>query len=334
MFRFISCVAALAASPLNAQETQRQEMPSAYFALKNQGGAFDFDEVDWRAAVAQASQRVYWKIDSDSEMMSRVHEVASSVDGDVGFAWLFAVNLRPDQAAEFDSMLDGLLENDETGQFEGATFVLNGPLCRVIRSADTFEGPIHYVASVDGAPERSACYSAFIAQVLANPQDYEPVAPTQIIVDSNAVVIQGVMPAMEVASSSFIVPEVWKTERQARTRDGGATFDPGEMIMLHAVLNNVGRDLPGTPLASYELRLDIEIRDAEGVVIGTQDDAMRFTGQPVHSVPIRDDYFGTGVVTGFPLQQPGEYELVYRLTDLNRPAEVGTLEITKKVIVE
>ncbi|MGB5560349.1 MAG: hypothetical protein WBN04_20335 [Paracoccaceae bacterium] len=334
MFRLISCVAALAASPLNAQETQRQEMPSAYFALKNQGGAFDFDETDWRAAVAQASERVYWKIDSDSEMMSRVHEVASSVDGEVGFAWLFAVNLRPDQAAEFDSMLDSLLENDETGKFEGATFVLDGPLCRVIRSADTFEGPVHYVASVDGAPERSACYSAFIEQVLANPQDYEPVAPAQVVIDANAVAIQSLMPAMEVASSSFIVPEVWTIERQARTRDDGATFAPGEMIMLHAVLDNVGRDLPGTPLASYEIRLDIEIRDAEGNVLGAQDDAMRFTGQPVHSVPIRDDYFGTGVVTGFPLQQPGEYELIYHLTDLNRPADVGTLEIIKTVIVE
>lgn len=334
MFRLISCVAALAAAPLTAQETQRQEMPSAYFALKNQGGAFDFDETDWRAAVAQASRRVYWKIDSDSEMMSRVHEVASSVDGDVGFAWLFAVNLRPDQAADFDSLLDGLIENDTSGQFKDATFVLDGPLCRVIRSADTYEGPIHYVASVDGAPERSACYGAFIAQVLANPQDYEPVAPTQITVDANAVTIQSLMPAMQVASSSFIVPEVWETERQARTRDGGATFATGEMIMLHAMLDNVGRDLPGTPLASYEIRLDIEIRDAEGNVIGAQDDAMRFTGQPIHSVPIRDDYFGTGVVTGFPLQQAGEYELVYRLIDLNRPPEVGTQEITKTVIVE
>ena len=212
--------------------------------------------------------------------------------------------------------------------------MLDGPLCRVIRSADTFEGPIHYIASVDGAPERSTCYGDFIAQVLASPQDYEPVAPDQTVMDANAIVVQALMPAMKVASANFIIPEVWKTERQARTRDGGATFGPGEMIMLHAVLDNVGRDLPGTPLASYEIRLDVEIRDAEGNVLVAQDDAMRFTGQPVHSVPIRDDYFGTGVVTGFPLQQPGEYELIYRLTDLNRPAEVGRLEITKKVIVE
>ncbi|MBV2361076.1 hypothetical protein KUH32_15025 [Thalassococcus sp. CAU 1522] len=333
MIRTLFLIPALFALPLHAQDTQRQSMPSAYFALKNQGGAFDFDEADWRAAVAQASERVYWKIDRDPEMMKRVHEVAASVEGDAPFAWLFAVNLRPDQAAQFDILLDNLLENDTSGQFAGAEFVLNGPLCRVIRSADTTEGPIHYIAVVDGTPERSACYGAFIAQVLENPQDYQPVAPKQIAIDADALAVQAAMPAMSLATADFIVPEIWQTERRAQIREGGTTFAPGEMIMLHAVLDHVGRDLAGTPLASYEIRLDIEVRDTNGTVLGRQDDAMRFTGQPVHSVPIRDDYFGTGVVTGFPLQNPGEYELLFRLIDQNRPAEVGTLEIVKRVVV-
>ncbi len=334
MLRVFSYAIAFLALPLHAQETQRQPMPSAYFALKNQGGAFDFNEADWRAAVAKAPVRVYWKIDSDNEMMSRVREVATSVEGDVPFVWLFAVNLRSDQAPQFDALLDGLLANDQTGEFAGAEVVLRGPLCRVIRSPETPEGPIHYIASVDGAADRSACYGAFIAQVLANPEDYQPVTPNEVKIDTNAVAIQDLMPAMATSSATFIVPEKWKTERRAEKRPEGTTFALGEMIMLHVLLDHVGRDLPGTPLATYEIRLDIEIRDTQGNVLSAQDDAMRFTGQPVHSVPIRDDYFGTGVVTGFPLQEPGDYDLMYRLTDLNRPAEMGTLEITMRVTVK
>lgn len=334
MLRALAFLLALIALPASAQETQRQPMPVAYFALNNQGGAFDFDEADWRKAVAGASERVYWKIDTDPEMMSRVHEVAASVEGDVPFAWLFAVNLRPDQAPQFDALLDGLLENDQSGQFAGAEFTVRGPLCRVIRSADTKDGPIHYIASVDGAPERSQCYSAFIAEVLDNPQNYQPATPERVVIDAQAMAYQDVMPAMTLSSTQFIVPDVWRGERRVEVREGGATFATGELIMIHAVLNHVGRRLPGTPLATYEVRLDIEVRDGEGTKLFSQDDAMRFTGQPIHRVPVRDDYFGTNIVTGFPLQDAGDYELVFRLTDLNRPTEVGTVEIIKRVTVE
>ncbi|WP_299771151.1 hypothetical protein [uncultured Tateyamaria sp.] len=318
----------------SAQETTRQPMPSAYFALRNQGGAFDFSEADWRIAVSEASERIYWKIGKDPTTMERVAEVAASVEGDPPFAWLFTVNLRPDQAGQFDTLLDTLVASEKP-PFDGAETILRAPLCQLIRSAKDADVavPVYYVATVEGAPERSACYTKVVEHVLDAPAEFQAPPLKQISIDGAALATQATMPGMIVVSNTLIVPDAWTGERQVVPRDS-TTFAQGEMIMLHAMLDYVGRDLPGTPLASYEVRLDIELRDAEGNVIGAQNDAMRFTGQPIHSVPIRDDYWRTGVVTGFPLQEPGQYEIRYRLTDLNRPETAGQTEIIKTVLIE
>ncbi|WP_299505067.1 hypothetical protein [uncultured Roseobacter sp.] len=309
-------------------------MPSAYFVLRNQGGAFDFSEVDWRIAVSAASERIYWKIGTDPTAMERVVEVAASVEGDPPFALLFTVNLRADQAGQFDNPLDTLVAFEKP-PFDDAETILRAPLCQLIRNAKDADVavPVYYVATVEGAPERSDCYTKVVEHILDAPAEFQAPPLKQIAVDSVAVATQALMPEIVVVSDDLIVPDAWTGERQVVPRNS-ATFAPGEMIMLHAMLDYVGRDLPGTPLASYEVRLDIELRDAEGNVIGAQNDAMRFTGQPIHSVPIRGDYWRTGVVTGFPLQEPGQYEIIYRLTDLNRPETVGQTEITKTVVIE
>jgi hypothetical protein len=105
------------------------------------------------------------------------------------------------------------------------------------------------------------------------------------------------------------------------------------MIMLNVVLENVGRDMVGTPLATYEIKLDVELRDAEGTVLADERDVMRFSGSAIHSVPIRVDYFETGVVAGFPLSAPGVYQITYRLTDLNRLESTAVVEVVKQVTI-
>jgi hypothetical protein len=290
--------------------------------------------VNWRIAVSAARERIYWKIGTVPTAMERVVEVAASVEGDPPFALLFTVNLRADQAGQFDTLLDTIVASEKP-PFDDAKTIMRAPLCQLIRSAkDADIGlPVYYVATVEGAPERSACYTKVVEHVMNAPAEFQAPPLKQIAVDSVAVTTQALMPEIVVVSDDLIVPDAWTGERQVVARNS-ATFAPGEMIMLHAMLDYVGRDLAGTPLASYEVRLDIELRDAEGNLIGAQNDAMRFTGQPIHSVPIRGDYWRTGVVTGFPLQEPGRYEIIYRLTDLNRPETVGQTEITKTVEIE
>lgn len=338
---FKSCaVLATLGSQSAAQETSptdpvRQPEPAAYFSMTNLGGAFDFDETDWRAAVARAGTRIYWKIDRDETMAARVNEVAASVTGDPPFAALYAVNLRPDQAATFDQLLDQLTSKDAGGDFAGAEFIMKEPLCRLLRLPENNTNGIreHYLATLQRSEERRSCYSLMIAYVLANPQDFQPPPLERIVLDSAAVMTQTLLPPVAMKEEQFINVDTWQNDRRAVPRDGGAVFAAGELMLLNVVLENVGRDMVGTPLATYEIKLDLEIRDAEGNVIANQNDAMRFSGSAIHSVPIRPDYFETGVVAGFPLDLLGDYQIRYRLTDMNRPEDGAVVEIVKQVTI-
>lgn len=46
-------------------------------------------------------------------------------------------------------------------------------------------------------------------------------------------------------------------------------YAPGEEIFIYAFLENVGRKDVGTRMSSYEIGLDIEIRDCAGKVLKT-----------------------------------------------------------------
>lgn len=338
---FTSCAILLGLiSQGNAQdaptaEPLRQAPPAAYLSMTNLDGAFDFDETDWRAAVARAGARIYWKIDRDSAYADRVMEVAASAEGAPPFASLYTANLPPDQVGAFDQLLDGLLRGDSETEFANAESLMVEPLCRLLRLREQAGEVLrtHYIVTIDRSEERRACYSTTIAHVLANAEAFVPPPLERIALDSMAAVTQAMMPPLIVKSEDFIEADTWRNDRRAVPRDDDSVFAPGEMIMLNALLENVGRDMVGTPLATYEIRLDIEIRDAAGNVVADQQDAMRFSGSAIHSVPIRKDYFETGVVTGFQIDQPGEYRIRYRLSDLNRPEEVAVVEIVKQVII-
>lgn len=318
-----------------ATEPVRQPQPAAYVSMTNLGGSFDFDESDWRTAVAGAGARIYWKIDRDSAMAARVMEVAASVEDAPPFAALYAVNLRRDQAETFDQLLDGIVGEDAGSEFAGAEFVMKEPLCRLMRLPEQEGGGMreHYVATIDSSDERRACFSATIAYLLANSQDFQPPPLERVVVDAAAALAQEIMPQVAVKEDAFIEADTWQNDRRAVPRGGGTVFAPGELIMLHAILENVGRDMVGTPLASYEVKLDLEIRDADDNVLADQKDAMRFSGSAIHSVPIRHDYFETGIVAAFPLEQSGAYQIRYRLTDLNRPEDRAVVEILKQVTI-
>ncbi len=338
-FKFCAVFVALS-SHVVAQETAttdpvRQPQPAAYISMTNLGGSFDFDETDWRAAVAGAGTRIYWKIDRDNEMAVRVQEVAASVAGDPPFAALYAINLRLDQAPTFDVLLDQLTGDDAGEDFAGAEYIMQEPLCRLLRLPEKFGNGMreHYIATIESPEERRDCYSTMIAYVLANPQDFQPPPLDRIVIDAAAIVAQELLPQIVVKEEGFIDATSWQNDRRAVPRDGGAVFAPDDMMLLHAVLENVGRDMVGTPLASYEIKLDIEIRDAENNIIAEQNDAMRFSGSAIHSVPIRPDYFQTAVLAGFPIDQPGEYQIRYRMTDLNRSEDKAVVDIIKQVTI-
>lgn len=332
---FFTLTAPSSAQEADVNDPVRQPEPAAYISMTNLGGAFDFNEDNWRAAVARAGARIYWKIDYDSVMATRVMEVAASAENDPPFAALFVANLPIDQIEAFDQLLDGLLGEDASDDFAGAEFIMREPLCRLMRLAEPEAGGVqeYYVATIDRSDERLACYSKTIAYVLANPDAFQPPPLERIVVDAAAVLSQAILPQVSVKESDFIEPDTWQNDRRVAARNGDAVFASGEMIMLHAILENVGRDLVGTPLASYEIRLDVEIRDAQDNVFAAQQDVMRFSGSPIHSVPVRQDYFETGIVAGFPLEQPGKFQIIYRLTDLNRPEENAVVEIIKQVTI-
>ena len=327
----------LGASVACANEPVRQEAPAAYLIGLNAGGAQDFNEDDWRVAIATADRRLFWKIDTDPAMADRVMEVAASVDPTPAFALLMTANLPDPTVEAFDQNMETFSAGFESDpNLRGSEFVVETSGCRVMRSppGEGEKSPLYTIITMDVPDVRQGCYRSTIALVLDSPSEFPAPDVDRIAIDGTAMVTQEAMPPMALIEAEFIEPETWQAERQAVSREG-ATFAPGEMIMLHAFLDYVGRDLPGAPGAGYEIQLDIEIQDGNGQTLIDDADVMRFTGTAIHRVPVRDDYFQTGVVTGFPLDQPGDYRIFYRMTDLNRLAErTEPLEIAMDVTVE
>ena len=109
-------------------------------------------------------------------------------------------------------------------------------------------------------------------------------------------------------------------------------FKPGEEIFIYAYFGNVGR-INAMPMSSYEIGLDIEVRDRAGQVLKTFPNAHVLRANAPPSFPVSAKHFTNFVTAGIALHDPGDYIVAYIFSDHSRskkPAVTAAFDVKVK----
>jgi hypothetical protein len=219
-------------------------------------------------------------------------------------------------------------------RFEAAT---GQPACTLLIATspgETARPGDYSLITWDREDIRFACYRTFALMVLRDPEKHRATMPDEIVIDTEAAAKQSAMPPLAVSVEFFLDRKASFVAGKSTAR-ANAVFAPAEQITLMAQLENVGRTAPGTPSATYDINLAIEIADGAGKVIYSNPEAWRFDGVAAHQVPIPENYFQNGVESHLQFPAPGTYQITYKFRDLTRPdSETAPVEIVKDVTIE
>lgn len=314
-----------------------EDPPAGYFALINAEDGRKFNEADWRRAVAATDQRIYWRLDTDFYTIDRTLEIAVSAPNDPVFAFLMAANLPTDDEQKYLKVVNTIVADiQDDDLLAGSNILFQSPGCTLLRKPLTGEEftHTHTLFTMEQSDRRTTCYQEVIGFVLDSPDLFVPPDPPRTTVDQQAQAIQDITPPLVVQNAAFIDTAASDAEGKTIGRRD-AVFAPNEPIVLHVNFANAGRYYPGTARATYEIMLDLDIRDVQDQSLQAFPDAIRFTGPAVHRVPIPDDYFDNFITVTFALGDPGTYKLAYRFTDLTRPqSQTAPVEVVMKIKIE
>ncbi|MEM9343066.1 MAG: hypothetical protein AAGA87_08480 [Pseudomonadota bacterium] len=227
--------------------------------------------------------------------------------------------------AQFTSALDAFEANrDDNDTFRGSELLVSQPGCRVFQ---TVMGPTAYApyTHMFTTPEyREACYAETIRTVFE--RDLSGTA-----IDKTAAKTQALMPEAYSIGWKFID----LNDPNKRAIRQSRTFAPKEEILFQTTLDFLRRANAGAPGASINVRLDLEIIDVAAQSSKKIDNLHTYDYEVSHRVPIDANYFQNFFRAGIYLEDPGDYTLIYRFTDLNAPEEKRVpVEIKADVTIE
>ena len=79
--------------------------------------------------------------------------------------------------------------------------------------------------------------------------------------------------------------------------------------------------MAGTPFATYEIGLNIEIRDREGKPVKKIENAHTYQGKATPRFPTDAEYFSNHATAGIRIRDPGNFKVAFIFTDRSRPSK-------------
>jgi hypothetical protein len=320
----------------NSTSAQEQTINPVVFIL-DEGSQKEyrlFDSILWDDAAAQSDGALRATfLASEPDAIDRAIAAALE-DGPVPNLVMLSTVNTPDRnskdfrasVAEFETVLG--YDEDPT-QWPRK---IDLPLCKLHEQrpneGDTAPAAILLVLNDPNA--RLICYRLVMAYFAGVPgPDGERVAP--LYVDGRAVTAQAIMPPISISSAYLALKDSRDADGLYAERPSNV-YAPNEEIFLRAFLENVGRTQAGTMDGTYQIDLNLEVRDAAGEVLSTAE-LFSYTGKSTLIYPMDQTYFYNDITAGIGLNDPGTYVIAFLFTDASRP-EMAPAEAAFTVVIE
>ncbi|MCA1414360.1 MULTISPECIES: hypothetical protein [Bradyrhizobium] len=293
----------------------------AFFVLDERSG-HQFDMQAWQQA-AKASKggqfvRTYRLLGDDS-VLRKARDDAAKAKASDNVVHLMTTTTPDKNSREFRESLAQLKQQFQTDpKFKGVSALAEWPMCALVQlgpgnDGSSLRGTMLFVLNHPQAS--AACYPLVQIYFTTPPgPDGKRIAPVRV--DSTSVALQAALPPMKLARKMLADKAAFQQGKLIERPTN--VFAPAEEIFLHAYFENVGRKDVGTPMASYEIGLDIEVRDETGKVVKAFPDEHTYKGASPPPFPESLDYFTNFVTAGITIGEPGEYTIAYIFHDRSR----------------
>lgn len=318
-----------------ANETQ-----PVFFHLESMGGDFNFEKNAWVSAIegSGGEEKVMFLHKAGTDAFAEAVKEAKELGVTAPVIPLTTANIPGKNSVEFQRKSAKLLKDVREKAPNRADWEIHMdvPMCTLFSRANdkayVDTDKVYLLSVLDNAQARSICYQMTIGYFAQVPkEDGTRVAP--VFVDSQAVVWQAMMNPLELHSAYLAVKESRDDRGRYAERETNV-YAPGEEIFIKAYFSNVSRDLVGTDMMSYAIRMDLEVRDMEGNVLGRQDNVHTYENPSKQIFPIDETQFWNHVTAGISLPDSGAYKVAFIFTDLNRPeTQSGPAEAVFDIIV-
>ncbi|MFQ6554122.1 hypothetical protein AAD018_017400 [Aestuariibius insulae] len=304
-----------AAPPLAAEQTE----DAMIFHILNYPNPNLIDTDQWARATQEAGlsdrTRTVYNASGD-QMVADIRRASRDGSGEAVFV-LYGVVI---DVADFANGADAVEANIRRQPAHAQVDLrINTERCRLLHSPlkpTNYAPEFTLLAPTDPEGQR-LCYAQALGLFDGLARD-----PASAI-DRTAIHAQTAMPQMMRYGSTFLD----KADDGRTSHRPTNIFAPGDEIHAEISLDYVSRTTPGEPGARYRIGLDIEVYDAANTLLNRQEDVTVYEGEMRHRVPVDAEYFRNFVTAGLSLDDPGNYQLVFILTDLVRenaePLRVG-----------
>jgi hypothetical protein len=308
----------------------------AFFVLDDRGG-HEFDMQAWRdAAKAWKGEQLVrtYRLGRDDSVLRKAKDDAANAKASDNVVLLMTTITPDNNSREFRQSLGQLKQQFQTNpKFKGFDVLAEWPMCALVQQGPGSDGgslraTMLYV--LDHPQANAACYPMVQVYFTTPPgPDGKRVAPVRV--DSASVALQATLPPMTLVRKLLADKAAFKQGKLVERPTN--VFAPGEEIFIQANFRNVGRNDVGTPTASYEIGLDIEVRDRTGKVLKSFPNEHTYKGASPPPFPESLDYFTNFVTAGITIGEPGDYTIAYIFHDRSRqetPPVAAEVAVTVK----
>ncbi|UPJ68265.1 hypothetical protein IVB23_13400 [Bradyrhizobium sp. 191] len=319
------------------QSPARQGIP-AFFLMANLGGDFDLNLALWRdsAQRSHGATLVRTYLSHGQPSIEQAKRDAASAGVEPNIVVLSTTNTHDKNSYEFKNSVNKLknaFQVDPT--LKGSKVLFEWSMCLLVERPPEGRGflPVTMLMVLEAWQAKTICYTAVQEYFTAAPSpDGSRAAP--IWFDASAVAPQMLMPPMKFIQT-FLADKIRTNQDGAFAERGTNVYSAGEEIFIFASFDHVGRILPGTPFATYEIGLDIELRNHDGTVITKIANVHTYQGNSTQRFPLDADYFRNHATAGLSLRDAGNYKVVFIFTDRSRPRnETGPIEAVFDITVK
>ncbi len=310
----------LAFCTLLAAPAVADDLP-VYFHIESQGKEWNFAREPWEKAVRNSGgpDMVGYLHKGGVEAFREAQSEAASFGWEQPVVSMTTANLPVANSREFRdrtrSMDEGIAA--QTEKLKDTRLLFSMPMCRLYELPSNGPGPenLHFLAAIDRADAQVICYQATMGYFMTPPGE-DGTRPAPVFVDPMAMILQEQLPDLKL-HSAYLADKTRKDDRGRFLQRETNVFAPNEEIFLKAYFENVRRDQIGSPLQSYKIQLDLEIRDASGGVLSRRDSHYVYEGNSLQHYPVDKTQFYNNITAGIGLDVPGDYQVAFIFTDLN-----------------
>lgn len=307
----------------------------AFFILDERSGwTFDMNAWEKAASAIDVAGHVHtYRSDGDASVTARARDEAARVNATGNIVNLQTMRTEDRDARQFRQSLRALKQSfDASPVLKGSTVVMEQPMCALVQHSRPKDPglPQQTTLIILDHPQAAVfCYPLVLSYYTTPPgPDGKRVAPVSF--DAATLALQAKMPRMSFARKALV--DKAEFGRGNFVERNSTIYAAGEEIFIYAGFENVGRKEVGSPYATYEIGLDIEVRDTAGKVLKALPDANVFKGQSPPPFPVNMDYFTNYATAGIALHDAGDYTLAYIFEDRSRP-EMPPVEATFDVTI-